>query len=277
MLIEATLLAPDRKPFAQSSASRLKIIDLGFGCGDQSLYLTQLAHEPQHIESLSIDKPDRFFLDSYIGLTVVPLQFCFASARLLSSSNISGDRVKLFCEDAANPASWSKAAQQAVANASTMEDDKGLVTTTDHQNTWILALDTLYHFLPSRQPIFKHACRELNASIMAFDLFISDTPSIWELALLRIVCSMAATPISNFLTVKEYRSQLVEAGYRSEDIVIRDISNRVFDGMATFIERQDHELKQNGMSIGKYKAAGKVFRWWARSGVVRGCIVVARK
>jgi hypothetical protein len=196
---------------------------------------------------------------------------------LFSSPDTKGSRFKLFCADAAKPSTWTKDIHEAVAGKSTKEDGTYVAPTTPNQATWVLALDTLYHFIPSREPILRHAFGELNASIMAFDLLLSDTPSIWDLILLRLVCFFAATPFSNFLTLTEYRTQLLAAGYHRNKIEIRDISGHVFAGMASFIERRDGERKTIGMTIGRYRVAGKVFKWWARSGIVRGCIVVARR
>lgn len=184
------------------------------------------------------------------------------------------NRIKLFCADAAKPKTWTKDIQEAT---STKKVDTDVASKTPHQATWVLALDTLYHFIPSREPIFHHAFGELNASIMAFDLLLSETPSHWDLILLRLVSFFAATPFSNFLTATEYRKQLLAAGYDRNKVEIRDISDHVFAGMVAFIERRDRELKTTGMNIGRYRMAGKVFKWWARSGIVRGCIVVARR
>lgn len=275
MLIAAGLLGPDRVPFGQSDTTRLRFIDLGFGCGDQSIYLAQLARKIRRTGDSATDSSRHFLLDSYVGLTIVPSQFRFANKRLLSCSDTNGSRFKVFCADAAKPSTWSKDIREAVTGTSTKEHGTDVAPTTPNQATWVLALDTLYHFMPSREPIFCHAFGELNASIMAFDLLLSDTPSIWDLILLRLVCFFAATPFSNFLTMTEYKNQLLAAGYDRNRIEIRDISDHVFAGMASFIERRDGELKNIGMTIGRYRAARKVFKWWARSGIVRGCIVVA--
>ncbi|KAH7418957.1 hypothetical protein BKA64DRAFT_649752 [Cadophora sp. MPI-SDFR-AT-0126] len=277
VLMAAGLLGPDRIPFGQSKTTRLRVIDLGFGCGDQSIYLTQLARKIRQPGDSTTDSPTHYFLDSYVGLTIVPSQFRFANERLYSSSNKNGSRVKLFCADAAKPWTWTKDLHEAATDTSTKGDGADVTPTTSNQATWVLALDTLYHFIPSREPIFRHTFRELNASIMAFDLLLSDTLSIWDLLLLRLVSFFAATPFSNFLTITEYRNQLLAAGYDRNKVEIRDISDHVFAGMASFIERRDGELKNTGMTIGRYKAAGKVFKWWARSGIVRGCIIVARR
>lgn len=273
----AGLLGPDRMPSNQSNTTKFRVIDLGFGCGDQSIYLAQLARKIRQTGDSATDSPKHYLLDSYVGLTIVPSQFRFAIERLYSSSNTNGIRVKLFCADAANPSTWTKDIHEAATYTSNREDGADISLTTPNQATWVLALDTLYHFTPSREPIFRHAFRELNASIMAFDLLLSDSSSIWDRILLRFVCFFAATPFSNFLTITEYRNRLLAVGYDKNKIEIRDISNHVFAGTASFIERRDGELKNTGMTIGRYRGAGKVFRWWARSGIVRGCIVVARR
>lgn len=36
------------------------------------------------------------------------------------------------------------------------------------------------------------------------------------------------------------------------------------------------EARPFGIKLGKYRAARIVFDWWARSGIVRGAVVVAR-
>lgn len=112
---------------------------------------------------------------------------------------------------------------------------------------------------------------------MAFDLILSDSASLIDRLLLRIVCRMAFTPFSNFVTKAEYEKMLVNAGYSREDITFRDVSEHVFPGVAAYMQRRDKELKKFGLGLGKFKAAGRVFDWWARSGVVRGVIVVAKR
>lgn len=188
---------------------------------------------------------------------------------------MENNQIRLFCADAGKPDSWGNEIHQAVSSSSQLREDKSV--TNVPPITWVLALDTLYHFVPSRKPIFNHAFEELHASIMAFDLLLADQPSAWDLLLLRIVSLFASTPFSNFLTVAQYKAQLVAAGYDSNQIEIQDISENVFTGMASFIQTKDRELKKMGMGIGRYKAAAKVFGWWARSGIVRGCIVIAKR
>ena len=76
----------------------------------------------------------------------------------------------------------------------------------------------------------------------------------------------------NFLTEKEYVDQLVDSGYTRERIQIRDVSEHVFAGLADFVGRRDKEI-----GVGKFRVVGWVFGWWARSGIVRGVIVSAKR
>lgn len=262
-----------------SNTTSLTLIDLGFGCGDQTIYLTQHLNSATTTPSADNinEKPVRYLFDNYVGLTISPSQFSFARDRLDSYPELVRNRVRLFCEDAAKPNSWGRDVHDAITNIPTKQQGTDAASSPLKQTTWILALDTLYHFSPSRKPIFCHAFEELHASLMAFDLLLSDKLSTWDLILLRIVSLFTATPFSNFLTITQYKDQLMAAGYKSSQIEIRDISENVFSGIASFIEKRDRELKSIGLGIGRYSVAGKVFGWWARSGIIRGCIVVARR
>jgi hypothetical protein len=118
---------------------------------------------------------------------------------------------------------------------------------------------------------------------MAFDLLLPDTtsrdyPIFLQKLLLWVVASGSSTPFCNFLTKDQYRKQLINAGYEADEIIIRDVSERVFSGLAKFLGEQDGKLRALGLGgIGAFHVAKWVFRWWGRSGIVRGCIVVARK
>lgn len=257
---------------------KINMVDVGFGCGDQSLYLLS-----GHCGGL---------VEEYIGVNDVCSQVEFARQRLVHAypdmmieeeekpRQKARQRIRLFHADAANPSSWSSDLKRAVS------DDYGSSSTTAtdlrlHEcrrpETWVLALDTMYHFQPSRRPFLGYACSDLQASLMAFDLAISDSASMWNRLLLRIICWVTGTPFANFLTRREYEDMLVAAGYSREHIQWRDISEHVFGGIAGFIRRREEELRKFNMGIGKFKGAGYVFDWWARSGLVRGVVVVARK
>lgn len=93
--------------------------------------------------------------------------------------------------------------------------------------------------------------------------------------LLRLICWVSGTPFDNLLCRTDYEALLVEAGYALDRIELRDISSHVFGGLAEFIRRKDKLLQPYGLSVGRFKGATLAFDWWARSGVVRGVVVVA--
>lgn len=260
------MLDEDGKPRKVKGSSRIKLVDVGFGCGDQTLYLTR------QLSRVEEDDRQRPLLDDYVGITINRHQAEFARQRLeekTAEAEAWTPNVRIFCADAANPTSWSSELRDAVSRQEL--DNKA-----SKESTWLLALDTLYHFKPSRQPLFNYAYEHLHASIMAFDLILSDSASMIDRILLRLVCLLASTPFSNFKTQSEYRQMLVTAGYSSDSVAMQDISEYVFPGIAGYIERKEAELKRFGMNLGKLRQAGKVFGWWGRSGVVKGVIVVAR-
>ncbi|KAF2787130.1 hypothetical protein K505DRAFT_329877 [Melanomma pulvis-pyrius CBS 109.77] len=251
------------------------LIDLGFGCGDQTVYL--LSEDP-------IRGSDREYwdfrkgcvrFDYYVGVTLDRKQFQYAEERVgefrshspaIRSKWPTIPDVKLCCADAAKPETWT---EELKANVHT-----AITKTQEH---WVLALDTLYHFSPSRWPIINHVSRNLNASFMAFDLCLSSSTSLRDRVVLRILTTLMGAPWANFVTVDQYREKLIAAGYAEKNITLKDISPHVFEPLAAFIEAQDRRLKVVGYSIGPFRVAQWMFAWWGRSGLVRGVIVVAKR
>jgi hypothetical protein len=226
-------------------------------------------------------------INRYVGVTLNRTQFQFAKNRLTALGMLSRENnspsIQIFCADAAQPASWSDELDRAVkakaASASRRRDalESGALRDSNSRETWVLALDTLFHFSPSRQPILNHAYRELQASLMAFDLMLADHTSRFDRALLLVVSLFTGTPFANFLTATQYHKMLVSAGYAEEDIEVRDVSEHVFAPLATFLSQREKELSLIGLGIGAFRAARWMFWWWGKTGVVRGVIVVARR
>lgn len=266
----------------------IRVLDVGCGCGDQSHHLLGLKRtiSPEtEASATGLDtelvirhrsgEKSQPLLDSYLGITLEPAQAQFAQQRINEAQN-DGDKsttsttAEIFCADAADPSSWSGDLAASITDLTTTAAD--LNTT-----TWLLALDTMYHFRPSRLPILHYAQNTLHASLMAFDLIIADGVSWRERLLLRIICWITGSPYSNFLSQREYIELLVAAGYDRSRIEMRDISRHVFGGLAEFMGRRVEEARPFGIKLGKYRAARVVFGWWARSGIVRGFVVVARR
>lgn len=289
---DITTSAKETQPEHQGG-NNIKLVDVGIGCGDQTIYLTRSLTRPA---AATAERPSpskeperrRPLFDSYVGITIAPPQAEFAKERVrktddatTTSNNEAQGRstpaIRIFAADAADPASWNPELQQAVFGfGGDAERERGQDAGAGTE-TWLLALDTLYHFKPSRKPLLRRACRDLGASFMAFDLLISEHASFLDKLVLRLMCLVTGIPFSNFLCRKEYEDMLVDVGYERHLIEMRDISEHVFSGIAGHIWRKDRELKRYGMSMGKFRGPAKAFDWWARSGLVRGFIVVARR
>jgi hypothetical protein len=213
-------------------------------------------------------------LKAYVGITLENAHFCIAKERLSLKQSNSNEVFEIHCADAARPASWTLEIRNAVTLACQLplkNDDK------EHHENWLLGLDTLIHFQPSRWPVIEYAGRELDASLMAYDLCIAENISVVQRIILRLMAFFGQSPFANWVTVEEYRERLVIAGYAPERIEIREVSEHVFGPLAGFLRKREVELEQYGLSIGRFRYAASMFAWWRRTGVVRGCIIVARK
>lgn len=268
MLTSAQILQDRDSRSNENAVGSLSIIDLGFGCGDQCLYFKNV-WDSQRQEQRD-NRWGRLF-KSYIGITLESAHFSIAQERLGLNQSETNTAFNIYCADAAKPASWTSETRNAVTSACQNIGEKR-----DHEN-WLLGLDTLIHFQPSRWPVIEYANRELDASLMAFDLCIAENLSLCQRFILRLMSLLGQSPFANWVTIQEYRERLVAAGYSRDRIEIRDISEHVFSPLAGFMKRREIQLEQYGLSIGRFRYAAKMFAWWGRTGVVRGCIIVAKK
>ncbi|EPS31151.1 hypothetical protein PDE_06106 [Penicillium oxalicum 114-2] len=329
-VLKAGLREEDR-----SQSRSLSILDVGCGCGDQSIHIaslrksrpsstsnsTRISESTSHSvhESAGPVVQQRVagaessagpLVDVYVGITLQPSQAELGQQRIrvhhqrqnslgkrgvdeVKANNNDNDNDNLndslsnyniFCADAANPSTWTgdlhtsmtkiiRTSTPLKSNSSRPSSSSSLSSS----STWLLALDTMYHFQPSRLPILHYANTTLHASFMAFDLLLADQTSFWQRLKLRLVCWITGTPFANFLTRDEYLRLLVEAGYDRDRVEIVDISRDVFPGITKFLGRRIREGQPFGLNLGKFRGARMVFGWWARSGIVRGVVVVARK
>ncbi|CAH0024052.1 unnamed protein product [Clonostachys rhizophaga] len=247
------------QPGLKQPQRSLAVLDLGFGCGDQTFELVRLTRPERGWDAFR-----------YVGLTLSRVQIQAArrcvARELLAEDAPDADSFQLFCADAARPATWDERTRGAVES---LADER-------YAERWLLALDCLYHFKPSRRPVFEYAARRLKANSMAFDLVLNENASFGDKLRMRAVGVMMGCPIDTFLTEKEYLDQLVECGYDRESSTITDISEHVFSGVSGFIDDQERALSQYSVTLGGYKLAGRLFEWFGRSEVVKAVIVVAR-
>jgi len=251
---------PKAKSHAKSKS--LAVIDVGFGCGDQTWELSRLI------------KLHGWSDLAYVGLTLNQSQLQAASRRLdreigeiASTDKRSLSSFRLFGTNAANPASWSPGVRQAIHGLADQE----------FTEKWLLGLDCLYHFAPSRRPLLKHAAQTMGTNFMAFDLLLNKSASLRRKIVARLIGTLMGCPWRAFLTEEEYVRQLVACGYDRKSIVIRDVSEDVFVGLVKYLDRQEMALAHYGISLGGgFKLARGLFRWFTRTGVIKGAIVVAR-
>ncbi|KAL4940405.1 hypothetical protein BDV06DRAFT_20392 [Aspergillus oleicola] len=283
VLITAGLLDEDGIGRKIEEDKKVNLVDVGIGCGDQSVRC--LGYRRANIGDNEGDGGEKKPLfDSYVGITSLPVQARFAKERvdsLLPSSEKGEERrAQIFCTNAAIPSSWPDDLKSSLPitplkNTTTTPD---LNSAEPKEETWLLALDTLYHFTPSRLPLFTYAHDMLQSNIMTFDLLLpTPKPSLWNRLLLRLLCFLGGIPYSNFLSEDEYKSLLASAGYDVDKIKLRDISAHVFPGISSFLKSRIEEGRMFGLGkMGKFKGAKRLFSWWATSGAVRGVVVVAR-
>lgn len=259
----------ERERIENGTRPRRCLIDLGFGCGDQTICLMSDGPlRPCDKEWWSARGRCATF-DHYIGITKDKVQAKYASERIdelkHSAQSSKDSSIFLACSDAAVPALWDQQLHKSIRSAKNNSDE-----------CWVLALDTAYHFSPSRWPLIRYARSELKASFMAFDLCLSPSATLAQRLTLRLLTTLMGAPWKNFVTPQQYRQKLIELGYDTQSITITDISDHVFTPLSTFLGRQDMRLRTLGLGIGSFGVAKTMFEWWGRTRVICGVIVVAR-
>ncbi|KAM3497090.1 hypothetical protein MY10362_009543 [Beauveria mimosiformis] len=245
------------------SSSSIAILDVGFGCGDQTVEIAR-----------ALDAP-AWQTFRYVGLTLNEAQLQVAYRRVereVASANRHGVRLgpesfRLFGADAARPESWARPVRALV---------DGIADEAFQGSRWLLALDCMYHFAPSRTPLLLYAAREVKADFMAFDLVLNERAPFSARMAAKLVGRVAGCPLGAFMTEHQYVEQLVDAGYDRNAVEIRDVTSDVFGGLVAHIERQQRLLKPYGISMGSMGVAKKMFNWIDNTGILRAVIVVAR-
>ncbi|KAI1913327.1 hypothetical protein LOZ61_002863 [Ophidiomyces ophidiicola] len=266
-----------------NSKTKRVLLDLGYGCGEQTLYLTRMAA----LRASSRETKTLLF-QHYIGITLDRTQYEFAKSRLKTSEYIEPTQTKLqspkapqlFCGDAGRPSSWPQELQQAVSLAFATERSQGSLSPIDTER-YVLALDSAYHFQPSRREILNYSHCVLQAHFIAFDIFLAPPScslrSVFNGVLLRLLTPALSAPFSNFMTMSAYKRELQEAGYAVENITIEDITEDVFPGLAGFLERRDQELAEFGLAgFSKWRMSGWIFKWLSFGDALKAGIVIAK-
>ncbi|EER39290.1 conserved hypothetical protein [Histoplasma capsulatum H143] len=256
------------------------ILDVGFGCGEQTLYLMR-KKATVHVAPGGGDADQAGFITSdgddnkkscgaqnktndngkttestplfqhYVGITIEKMQCAFALSRV---------------EKAARNCNSSRSISTAFGKGRYAKEGRE-VGVKRAEERYVLGLDTLYHFSPSRKELFEYSHFTLQATILAFDLFLPPKPPSsppldkvkrsLNMFALRCLAPALSAPFSNFVTMAEYKQLLEKAGYAPEDITIEDITDDVFPGLANFFEKIIYEMSALGLKgFTKWRVSG---------------------
>ncbi|GAO50235.1 hypothetical protein G7K_4367-t1 [Saitoella complicata NRRL Y-17804] len=214
------------------------VLDLGTGCGTQSIHLLK-----------------SYKFESYTSITSHPAQHSVAKRDLLEGYGTGGTRIRVVLGDAANPPP----------------------EILSESYTKILALDCAYHFPAPRHQFFERVFGLLEhvGTFALTDIILGDTPSLLEKLKMRALCVVLGVPWANMIPLSEYKTALYRAGFAIDDIDTVDITDDVFAPFAAWIMNTAENRTESGWRM--YKIFARVLRWWASSGVVRVIVVRARK
>ncbi|KAK7204764.1 hypothetical protein BZA70DRAFT_290082 [Myxozyma melibiosi] len=244
------------------------VLDIGIGCGDQSLVYAPMTRQ-------------------YVGATSLADHAALATGKLRNAGLLG--KASVYTLDCSVPDETHWPAEML----------RSFVVQGDVNK--ILALDCLYHFTPSRARFlaFAHssleaACERLTKQVLsdsprevcfaAEDLLLSSRSSLSlpKLLGLRAICLLTQTPFANFLDEHEYLSLLHAAGFtpaQSWTVELQDITEHVFPGLAGFLA--DRAAARDGVGrwlrFERFAVFGQVVRWWYTQRVVRAYIISARK
>ena len=207
----------------------------------------------------------------WVGLMISPVQVHIADTRLQETQKSlpkMDSKYRIFTADAAKPKSWSSEIQDSVRSSSSDSD------------LWLVALDTLVDFRPSRKGVLSYARNELGASVAITDHLKKEDMTGLDSAKTWASFQLLDTPLNSILTRRQYIELLVECGFKRENISIVPYTEHVYAPYSRFIEQQGRRWQEMGGSNWDYMdftLAGWVTGWWARSGLVEACMIVARR
>ena len=147
----------------------------------------------------------------------------------------------------------------------------------------ILGLDCVYHF-QTRADFIRHAAALLNPTgrLALTDLVLATpAPSLIARLALRIICILAGVPWQNMVSRDDYEATLRKPTLGLSDIQWEDVTEDVFRGLATFIERRGQDpMAMSVLDRGKwsrYAGFARILRWWSHGHIVRFVLVSAVK
>ncbi|KAG0302505.1 hypothetical protein BGZ97_002317 [Linnemannia gamsii] len=230
--------------------SNSHILDVGFGCGDQDVYMAQL-HKPARIT----------------GITIEPIQH-HAAQDLVKRTPTPGTDIHLYVADASKLPQF-------------LESTPGLFApSTNRLFSHVISIDSAYHY-NTRAEFLRNAAQVLqpNTGRLALaDMILAKPPpnSGLGLSIFKTVFNAMEVPSVNMKMMDKYRQDLEDAGF--VDIEIECIEDNVFSGLANHIENQTSRF---GGMVGPgvkwtYLALAKGLWWLDRSKWLHFVVVKAR-
>ncbi|KAF9138931.1 hypothetical protein BGX30_008565 [Mortierella sp. GBA39] len=229
------------------------ILDVGFGCGDQDVYMAQV-HKPARIT----------------GITIEPIQQ-HAAQNLVKRTPTPGTDINLYVADASKLPQFLESTPDLFASST---------PSSDRLFSHVISIDSAYHY-NTRAAFLKNAAQVLapNTGRLALADMILAKPaptSGFGLSIFKTVFGAMEVPSVNMKMMDEYRQDLVDAGF--VDIEIECIEERVFSGLASHIESQTSRF---GGMVGPgvkwtYSALAKGLWWLDRSKWLHFVVVKAR-
>jgi len=248
----------------------VSLLELGCGCAEAPLHLL---------------KTRPAALSNYVGLNINRTQAEFCATRLNdwktthdgeSSAESSHPGVlRAFHANAATPSCWSK---ELTTTVNSSMNPSGMLAGSEIPRKWVLALDTLYHFMEGREEILTHVSKQLGAPLIATDFILKENLSFNQRLWLRLTLKGIQVPWTNRITKPEYIEMLVRCGYERESIQIINVTQHVFWDYANFLSKREKDWEEMGGDPAFAKPFTHfrwVLRYWAWAGTISQVLVVA--
>lgn len=238
---QACAALAERVARAARLRAEMRVIDVGFGCGDQLLHWI-----------------DRHGVRALSGLNLSHVQTDVARERVAAAGH-AGIAAHLTQGSAQQLAAWATHAGHAPADA-------------------VLALDCAYHF-PSRTEFFAQAAQVLRPGgrLVLSDVIVARADlSLAQRARLYVMARLSRIPRGNLVEAQAYRAQCAAAGFEVEDF--EDITGQVFVPFGDWLRRYRAGLDRAvARRVGwtKYEATAAFLRWAQRERVLRYVVCAA--
>ncbi|KAG0351315.1 S-adenosyl-L-methionine-dependent methyltransferase [Gamsiella multidivaricata] len=239
------------------------ILDVGFGCGDQDVYMAEL-YQPARIT----------------GITIEPIQH-HAAQELIKRTKLPGTEIQLYVADASKLPEFLESTPTVFSKRpSTSSTPSATSITTGQHFTHVVSIDSAYHY-NTRAQFLKNALKVLQPEtgrLAMADMILARPAPTSGLgrSIFEAVFKAMEVPVENMKTMEEYKQDLVNAGF--VDIEIECIEDRVFSGLAGYIENQMGRLGglvKPGVNW-TYWALCKGLWWLDRSKWLHFVVVAAR-